>query len=384
MTGHLKLTRTASAALLATGLMAAPVYASPISTVFVIAMENHDWTEPNGLTTASPQQIQGNPAAPYINSLVTPGNANAQYSSYFSAMTNVGTGIHPSEPNYIWQNGGSNYGVLSDADPSAAANNIITSPSFTGQLTAKGIAWNNYQEDVQYSASATGLTSASGTGGTAPSGVTVTANPYYGTTQYNYAAKHNPAAFFTDSNTHPVKTFAQLTTDLTNNTYAAYNWITPNQYNDQHSALTGGFTYNGTLFTGDQASIAQGDSFLSKLIPAIEATTAFQTGTALIDIWWDESESGDTSAQTIPEILISKAAIGNGYNITTPETHSNDLGTMCAIFGVACVGQGADVSVGLQAGLQSGATPALPEPASMAVLLTGIFGLRAARRTRKA
>ena len=43
-----------------------------------------------------------------------------------------------------------------------------------------------------------------------------------------------------------------------------------------HSALTGGFTYNGAHFSGDQAAIAPGDNFLSQLIPQLEATNAFQ------------------------------------------------------------------------------------------------------------
>ena len=57
----------------------------------------------------------------------------------------------------------------------------------------------------------------------------MTTNPYNGTSQYNYAVKHNPMAFFTDSATANVRTFAQLQTDLANNTYAQYNWITPDQ-----------------------------------------------------------------------------------------------------------------------------------------------------------
>jgi phosphatidylinositol-3-phosphatase len=172
----------------AIGAAGAAAHAAPIQTVFTIALENHNFTQPN--PAGPPQQLLGNPAAPYLNSLVTPGNPKAQYTSYFSQMTNVAPGIHPSEPNYIWQNGGSNFGVATDADPSAAAGNIITAPSFTGQLTKKGVSWNSYQEDVQYSTSS--LISASGTGGVAPSGVMVTTNPYNGTMQYNYAVKHNP------------------------------------------------------------------------------------------------------------------------------------------------------------------------------------------------
>jgi phosphatidylinositol-3-phosphatase len=44
--------------------------AQEIKTVFVIAMENHDWTQPANQFTGGIQQIYQNPAAPFINSLV--------------------------------------------------------------------------------------------------------------------------------------------------------------------------------------------------------------------------------------------------------------------------------------------------------------------------
>jgi hypothetical protein len=47
-----------------------------IGVVFYIDMENHNWTQPASDTTA-PNQVFGCPAAPYINSLVTPDNPNA-------------------------------------------------------------------------------------------------------------------------------------------------------------------------------------------------------------------------------------------------------------------------------------------------------------------
>jgi phosphatidylinositol-3-phosphatase len=363
--------------LLTATALSGPVFAAQIQTVFTIALENHNFTQPD--PTSSPQQILGNSAAPYINSLVTPGNPNAQFTSYFSQMTNVAPGLHPSEPNYIWQNGGSNFGVATDADPSAAAGNIITAQSFTGQLTKKGVTWNNYQEDVQYSTSP--LKSASGTGGIAPSGAPVTTNPYNGTSQYNYAVKHNPMAFFTDSATSNVKTFAQLTTDLANNTYAQYNWITPNQFNDMHSALSGGFTYNGTTFTGDQASIAQGDNFLRQIIPQIEATTAFQNGTGMIEIWNDESEGGDTSAFAIPEIIISKDAVGNAFDVTELVTHSGSLLTDQEIFQTGACLLASCGATDLSAAFLPGSIPTgVPEPASIAVLGVGLFGLLQLRR----
>ncbi len=346
-------------------------HAAPIQTVFVIAMENHDFTQPSSYTSI--KQILGNSAAPYINSLITPGNPNAQYTSYFSNMTNVATGVHPSEPNYIWENGGSNFGVAADSDPSAAAHNIESATSFTGQLTAKGISWNSYQEDVQHSSSV--QVSASGTG--------TTVNPYNGSLQYNYAVKHNPMSFYLDSSSSATNglTFSKLQSDLTNNTYAKYNWITPNQYNDMHSALTGGFTYNGVHYTGDQAAVAQGDNFLSIIVPEIEATTAFQNGTAMIELWWDESEGGDTSQYTIPEIIISKDAIGNGYDVTENVTHSADLLTNEEIFQTGSCLLAACTSPDLSAAFQPGSIPnSVPEPATIAIFGIGLAGLLRARR----
>jgi phosphatidylinositol-3-phosphatase len=204
--------------------------------------------------------------------------------------------------------------------------------------------------------------------------------------QYNYAVKHNPMAFFTDSNKNPNVglPFSQLQTDLQNNTYARYNWITPDQYNDMHSSLTGGFTYQGVHYTGDQASIAEGDNFLSKIIPLLENTTAFTSGTGMIEIWDDESEGGDTSAFDIPEIIISKDAKGNGFNVTQLLTHSADLLTDEEIFQTGQCLLAACSSPDLSAFFQAGSIPnGVPEPASIALFGVGAIALSALRRRHR-
>src|SRR5262249_30370176 len=93
-----------------------------IKTVFVTGMETHNWTQPN--PSGSIQQIFQNPNAPFINSLVN-GTSNisrqvAYATSYHNVLATASGNnphIHPSEPNYIWAEAGTNFGVFSDADP---------------------------------------------------------------------------------------------------------------------------------------------------------------------------------------------------------------------------------------------------------------------------
>jgi hypothetical protein len=132
----------------------------------------------------------------------------------------------------------------------------------------------------------------------------------------------------------------QFFTDLANNTVAEYNWITPNQFNDMHTTLAGG--YKG--LTGDAAKIKQGDDFLSQIVPVIMASQAYKDHGVII-LWWDESErdgvagdNPDDFNHTIGEIIISPRAHKNvnGLPYASPVnfTHSSDLRTMQDIFRV--------------------------------------------------
>ncbi len=338
---------------------------SSLGDVFYIDMENHNLTQPSGLT-GSPEQLLGNPAAPYLNSLMTPGNPNAAQTSYASNYYNAdynnpAVSIHPSEPNYVWQEGGGNFGVANDDDP--YANNGLPSGNNVNLIAGTGndpanlsallqaqygaAGWHSYQEDMQYTGLSVPTSSASGTNGAV--------NPYNGSTQYNFAVKHDGTLFYTATNggtlsgpgpTGSTNTEAayysplgQLATDLANNTVAMYNLITPDQYNDMHSSLTNGFTYNGVHYTGDQSSIAAGDNFLSQIIPMIEASQAYKNNGAIV-IWFDETEGGNTTQYTIPEIVISPLAKGNAYDSTVAYTHSSDLKTLEEVFGVSAPGGG--------------------------------------------
>jgi phosphatidylinositol-3-phosphatase len=283
------------------------VQAQQIGAVFVVAFENHNLTQPS--TRTRPAQLLGNPAAPFQNSLMTPGSPNAAHTSWAGNYQNAGVGVHPSEANYIWSEAGSNLGVSSDNEPyQVPGGTNQNSAHLSGLLQHGGISWKSYQEDIDLAKNERGeltntvlpqdrwtvpLHAIDGTSA-------AYTNPYNGSHRYGYAPKHNPPIFFTDTNggndatpSNPQSRYyaplQQLRPDLETNAVARYNWITPNLYNDSHSALPEGFTYHGIHYTGDQAAVAQGDNFLSILVPQIMASKAYKDNGTII-IWWDETE----------------------------------------------------------------------------------------------
>jgi hypothetical protein len=138
-----------------------------IKTVFVIAMENHNWTQPANQFTGGIQQIYLNPNATFINSLVD-GTAVAdingsevnisQQVAFATAYHNVRStpsgnrnpDIHPSEPNYLWAEAGTNFGVLNDNDPfsTTGGTNQNTNLHLSTLLRQAGKTWKSCQEDI--------------------------------------------------------------------------------------------------------------------------------------------------------------------------------------------------------------------------------------------
>ena len=324
-----------------------------VKKVFVIAMENHNWTQPG--TQTSPQQIFQNPAAPFINSLVNGTSGISDQVAYANAYINAAVGDHPSEPNYIWAEAGTNFGVNNDDNPyfgDCTPDTVQTTDQhLSAFLTKAHKSWKSYQEDTDVDATNTPLPVNSwtvplySTSGNWTPGV----NEYNYSNQYNYAAKHNPMVYFTDTNggcdtstSNPMRLqyapLQQLALDLANNTVADNNWISPDQYNDQHTTLSKGYgQYLNSGSSADSAKIAQGDNFLARIVPLIMASDAYQDH-GIIVLWWDESEGGDDPSRTLPFIIISKDVhknvSGMPYSNTIQYSHSSFLRSMQEIFKV--------------------------------------------------
>jgi hypothetical protein len=256
---------------------------SPERAVFVILMENHNWN-----------QIKGNSHAPYLNSLLKQG---AHAEQYYNP-----SGLHPSEPNYIWLEAGTNFGISNDLDP--FSNHISSTEHLTTLLDQAGISWKTYQEGTF--------------GDVCPLG-----------SHDHYAAKHNPMIFFDDvtDNNDPhsanclahIRPYEELSADLASNTLARYNFITPDLCNDMHDS-SGCATPN---------SVQNGDDWLSTALAPILASDAYQNG-GIVFITWDEGAGSDGPIGLIA--LSNDAKVG--YSNDIHYTHSSLLRTLQEIFAV--------------------------------------------------
>jgi hypothetical protein len=321
-----------------------------VKKVFVIAMENHNWTQPS--TQTSPQQLFHNPAAPFLNSLVNGTSGISNQVAYANAYINAAVGDHPSEPNYLWAEAGTNFGVKSDNNPYHAdctPDTVQTSKQhLSAFLTAAGKSWKSYQEDTDVDATNTPLSVREWTVPLySKSGVYTTPglNAYNYSNQYNYAAKHNPMVYFTDTNGGcdtstsnrmrlQYAPLQQLALDLAKNTVADYNWISPDQYNDMHTPLANGY---GQYPNSDSGMIAQADNFLGRIVPLIMTSRAYQDH-GMIILWWDESEGGDDPSRTLPFIIISgdvrRNLNGVPYSNMILYSHSSFVRTMQKVFDI--------------------------------------------------
>jgi len=266
-----------------------------IHTVFVILMENHNWTGDGKFN------IKGNPAAPYINKTLLPMASHAE--NYSNPPAN-----HPSLPNYLWLVGGTNFGIQDDNPPSI--NHLSSHATLMNQLDGAGFTWKSYDENI--SGKVCPLTDS---------------GPLDADGAHIYGVRHNPFVYFDDvtDNNDPqsanciahVRPYIELKNDLATNSVANYNFITPNVCDDMHDNCAGD-------------PIAHGDAWLAKNVPEILNSFAYQNGGALF-IVWDEADNGDGPSGMI---VLSPFAKGHGFSDQNLYTHGSTLRTVEEIFGV--------------------------------------------------
>jgi len=256
----------------------------PIKTVFVIVLENNNWSD-----------IIGNTNAPYINNVLLPQASRCE--QYYNPPDR-----HPSIRNYLWLEAGTDFGITSNVTPFGFHQN--TTNHLVAQLQAAGISWKTYQEDID--------------------GLRVPLTDVNG-----YAVRHNPFMFFDDvtGTNNPdygygiyhVRPYSELASDLADGYTARYNFITPNLCDDGHEVCSP--LFNRT---------AQSDAWLSTEIPRILSSSAY-TNNGAVFITWDEGVGNDGP---IGLIALSPLARGGGYSNNIHYTHSSLLRSLQQIFHV--------------------------------------------------
>lgn len=146
----------------------------------------------------SSAQLQGNPDAPYLNSLM-------KRAAVFANAHGV---AHPSQPNYLALLSGSTHGVTDDHCPVRLGNQ----PNLAQQLRGAGLTFTGYAEDLP-------------------------APGYRGCSRGEYAAKHNPWADFANIPAGDDQPLSAWPTDHSRLPTVAF--VVPNMCHDMHDCPIG-------------------------------------------------------------------------------------------------------------------------------------------------
>ena len=144
----------------------------------------------------------------------------------------------------------------------------------------------------------------------------------------SYAAKHNPAVYYTDvgsqcpTNDVPLGATSSgaLHSDVVGASLPTFSTVTPNLDNDMHDG-----------------SVQQADSWLAGWIPQIVAGPDYQSGQLTIVIVWDEGSGDGNVLSTVAMIVMSRYMVP-GAKSSTYFTHYSLLGAAEDVAGVPLVG----------------------------------------------
>jgi hypothetical protein len=255
----------------------------PIKHVFILVLENKGFAETFGYASA----------APYL-SLTLP-NAGAFVPNYYGVS-------HQSLGNYVALVSGQGANPITQADcpifldlfPGTVAADGQASgmgcvyPSavktIADQLTAAGLTWKGYMEDMGNTPGQPQTCRHPSIGGTDP---TQSARP---TDQY--AARHNPFVYFHSIIDTPACAQNDVPLDRLPGDLAAaattpsYSLIVPNLCNDGHDTKCADHEVGGLIGI---------DRFLRTWVPRITSSPAYRAG-GLLAVIFDEAETSDSSA----------------------------------------------------------------------------------------
>jgi acid phosphatase len=254
-----------------------------VNQVLLVWEENHSYSS-----------VVGNPSAPELNSLA----AQCGLATQYAALT------HPSLPNYMERTSGRSYASYpwdSDCDPQGTC--TTSAKSIFEELGTSGRQWRSYVEAMGHNC---GLAS-------------------YG----QYAAKHNPAVYYTairrecDAWDQPLGTLTNgpLHQALATGPTVALTTVTPDLQDDMH---------DGT--------VAQADGWLADWLPQVVASPAYRSGHLAVLVAWDEGSGPGNVASHTPLIVVS-ASTPSGARSAVAFNDFSVLLAICQLTGVASLGK---------------------------------------------
>lgn len=257
-----------------------------IKNVFVIVMENHNWTGDGSLS------IKGNPEAPYINYDLIPNGAHA---NNYSNPPNE----HPSLGNYLWMEAGTDFGINGPIKTALTvkANTQFTHEHLVYQLMSTGRSWKAYAGDPF---------------------------PLNTCPVYRWPAPQVLFSDITDDASYKapvciahIRPLSELAGNLANGTVPDYSFIVPDLCDSMHTECNG------------VNQIKAGDDWLKATVPLILNSKQYKEGGALF-IVFDEAHYGDGPIPMIVMSPFAKPGYGNGIRYT----HGSLLRTVEEIFNV--------------------------------------------------
>ncbi len=217
--------------------------------------------------------VVGSPSAPYLNALAR----------QCGLATNDDAVTHPSLPNYIALTTGSPQGITDDNEPSSHPLHVA---SIFSQL---GDRWRELAQSMPSACDRV-------TSGT-------------------YAARHNPAVYFTNLADCPRNDVA-LSYPL--NLSAAFTMITPNVCDDMHSC-----------------PVTTGDAWLKANVPLILASPQYRAKSLALFITFDEND--EAASNHIPTVVVAPS-VPSGERNATHFTHYSLLRTTEALLHLPFLG----------------------------------------------
>jgi hypothetical protein len=219
--------------------------------------------------------VVGSPSAPYFN----------QLASRCALATNDDAVSHPSLPNYIALTSGSTQGITDDGEPSS---HPLNSPSIFSEL---GSNWKVLAESM-------------------PSACDHV-------TSGQYAARHNPAVYYTKSAASCRRDDVPL--KLPMNLSAGFTMIVPNICDDMHSC-----------------PVANGDAWLRGMVPLILTSSQYQSRSLVLFITFDENDS--MASNQIPTLVIAPST-PRGERVAARFTHYSLLRSTETLLHIGLLGQ---------------------------------------------